>query len=110
MRSGYVYLTLAIVAEVLATLALRSTKGFTSLGPSAGVVLGYAVAFFLLGLTLRTVPVGTAYAIWSGAGTAAVALAAAGLFGDRLTPGIAVGVGLIIAGVIVLHANTEVAA
>lgn len=107
MSVGYLYLSLAILAEVLATLALRSAKGFTSLGPSVLVVLGYATAFFMLGLTLRTISVGIAYAIWSGIGTAAVALAAAVLFSERLTALTGVGIALIVAGVVVVQLGAD---
>jgi small multidrug resistance pump len=67
-------LALAIVVEVAATLALRSADGFTRLLPSVGVVAGYATAFFLLGLVLRSIPVSVAYAVWSAVGTGTIAL------------------------------------
>ncbi len=67
-------LALAIAVEVAATLALRASDGFTRVGPSVAVVAGYATAFFLLGLVLRSIPVSVAYAVWSAVGTAVVAL------------------------------------
>jgi small multidrug resistance pump len=67
-------LTLAIAAEVAATLALRASGGFTRPGASIAVVAGYATAFFLLGLVLRSIPVSVAYAVWSAVGTGTIAL------------------------------------
>jgi small multidrug resistance pump len=64
----YLYLSVAILAEVAATSALKASEGFTRLVPSLIVALGYAISFFFLSLTLRTVPVGIAYAVWSGVG------------------------------------------
>ena len=69
---NYLYLTIAIVSEVIATSALKAASGFTRLGPSLLVVVGYASAFYFLSLTLRTIPLGVAYAIWSGVGVALV--------------------------------------
>ena len=66
--NGYTSLALAIVAEVVATSALQASAGFTRPGPSVLVVLGYGVAFYCLSITLRTVPMGVAYALWSGLG------------------------------------------
>ena len=65
---GYWYLAIAIVAEVIATNALKAADGFTRLIPGAIVVIGYGIAFYFLSLVLKTIPVGTAYAIWAGAG------------------------------------------
>ena len=69
-----VLLTLAIAVEVAATLALRASDGFSRLGPSLVVIAGYATAFFLLGLVLRSIPVSVAYAVWSAVGTGTIAL------------------------------------
>ena len=99
----YLYLFLAILAEVIATSALKSAEGFTKLGPSLLVVLGYGAAFYLLSLVLRHMTVGVTYAIWSGVGILLVALV--GVFAFREipdTPAI-IGMGLIIAGVTVIH-------
>ena len=73
MHIGYLYLSIAIVAEVIATSALKASDGFTKSGPSLVVVLGYGVSFYFLSLVLKTVPVGVAYAIWSGAGIVLIA-------------------------------------
>ena len=94
----WVYLLLAIVSEVVATSALKSSESFSRLWPSVLTVVGYGVAFYLLSLTLREMPVGIAYAIWSGVGIVLVSLAAVVLFGQKL-----IGMGLIVAGVIVIN-------
>ncbi|WP_201325473.1 multidrug efflux SMR transporter, partial [Burkholderia sp. E168m23] len=73
---GYAWLAIAIVAEVIGTSALRAADGFTRLGPSVLVVAGYGVAFYCLSLTLRTMPVGIIYAVWSGAGIVLITLVA----------------------------------
>lgn len=93
----------AIVAEVIATSALKASAGFTRLGPSLLVVLGYGIAFWLLSLTLRSIPVGVAYAVWSGLGTVLIALAGWWLYGQRLDAPAIAGMALIIAGVLVMN-------
>ncbi|MGJ7541590.1 DMT family transporter [Variovorax sp. LT1R16] len=99
----WLYLAFAIVAEVAATSALKASEGFTRLGPSVLVVVGYGIAFFLLSLTLRTVSVGVAYAIWSGAGIVLVSLVGLVLFKQRLDGPAMLGMGLIVAGVAVIQ-------
>ena len=99
----WVYLLLAIVSEVVATSALKSSESFSRLWPSVLTVVGYGVAFYLLSLTLREMPVGIAYAIWSGVGIVLVSLAAVGLFGQKLDLPALIGMGLIVAGVIVIN-------
>ena len=99
----WIFLSVAIVSEVIATSALKAAEGFSRLWPSAIVVVGYAAAFYFLSLTLRTIPIGVAYAIWSGVGVALIALISWVLFGQSLDlPGI-LGISLIVAGVIVLN-------
>ncbi|MBR8294967.1 multidrug efflux SMR transporter [Burkholderia cenocepacia] len=100
---GYAWLAIAIVAEVLGTSALRAADGFTRLWPSVLVVAGYGVAFYCLSLTLRTMPVGIIYAVWSGAGIVLITLVAMLLY--RQVPDVpaVIGLGLIIAGVVVLN-------
>jgi small multidrug resistance pump len=100
---NYVFLAIAIVAEVIATSALKASQGFSQLMPSILVVVGYGVAFFFLSLTLRTIPVGIAYAIWSGAGIVLVSLIGFALYGQKLDVWAIVGIGLIIAGVMVIN-------
>jgi small multidrug resistance pump len=99
----WLYLTVAIVSEVAGTSALKSTEGFTRLVPTYIVVVGYSTAFYFLSLTLKTIPVGVAYAIWSGAGTALVALVAWVFMGQKLDAAAGVGIMLIIAGVLVMN-------
>ena len=99
----WVYLLLAIVSEVVATSAPKSSESFSRLWPSVLTVVGYGVAFYLLSLTLREMPVGIAYAIWSGVGIVLVSLAAVVLFGQKLDLPALIGMGLIVAGVIVIN-------
>ena len=99
----WLYLTGAIVSEIAGTSALRYTEGFTKLVPSGIVVVGYATAFYFLSLTLKTIPVGIAYAIWSGAGTALITLVAWIFMGQKLDAAAGIGILLIIAGVLVLN-------
>lgn len=100
---AYLYLFVAIVAEVVGTLALKATEGFTKLVPSLIVVAGYAVSFYFVSLALKSIPVGVAYAIWSGLGLALVVVAAVVLY--KQVPDLAAGVGilLILAGVVVIN-------
>ena len=100
---AYLYLTIAIVAEVIATSALKATENFTRLQPSVLVILGYGTAFYCLSLVLKSVPVGVAYAIWSGLGTVLVTLVAIVIYHQKPDPAAVVGIGLIIAGVVVLN-------
>ena len=99
----WVFLAIAIVSEVIAASALKASAGFTRLWPSFIVVAGYATAFYFLSLTLRMIPVGVAYAIWSGAGVALIALIAWLFFGQALDAPAIVGLALIVAGVVVLN-------
>jgi len=100
---GFVYLSVAIVAEVIGTSALKASGEFTKLWPSLIVVLGYGIAFYLLSLVLKTIPIGVAYAIWSGVGIVLIAVVGA-LFFKQVpdTPAI-VGMGLIVSGVVVMN-------
>jgi small multidrug resistance pump len=106
---AYVYLAIAIVSEVIATNALKASDGFTRLGPSTIVVVGYALAFYFLALVLRTLPVGVAYAIWAGAGIALVALVAAVAFRQIPDLPALIGMGLIVAGVVVITVFSKTA-
>lgn len=100
---SYFYLAIAIVAEVIATSALKATEGFSRVGPSVLVVAGYATAFYCLSLTLRDMPVGIAYAIWSGVGIVLVTAIAWLWYGQKLDIAALVGLALIIAGVLVIN-------
>ena len=99
----WVYLSIAIFSEVIATSALKAAKGFTVPVPSVIVIIGYAAAFYFLSLTLRTIPVGIAYAIWSGVGIVLVSVIALVLYGQRLDTPAVIGISLIIVGVLVLN-------
>jgi small multidrug resistance pump len=101
--SAWACLSLAILAEVIATSALKASSGFSQLWPSIVVVAGYGIAFYCLSLALRNVPLGIAYAIWSGAGTALIALIGVVLYKQKLDAAAICGIGLIVAGVLVLH-------
>lgn len=103
MNTQWLYLGIAIVAEVIATSTMKATQGFSRLGPSLVVAAGYLVAFYFLSLTLRTLPVGVAYAVWSGVGIALVSLIAWLVYGQTLDGPPIVGMGLIVAGVVVLN-------
>jgi small multidrug resistance pump len=109
MRSpAYVWLAVAIVAEVVATSALRASEGFTRVLPSIIVVIGYAISFYLLSLTLKSIPVGIVYAVWSGVGIVLITLVAAVLFKQVPDlPGV-IGMALIVAGVVVLNVFSKV--
>ena len=107
---NYVYLAIAIVAEVAGTSALKASDGFTKLYPSLVVIAGFGAAFFFLSLSLRTIPMGVAYAIWSGVGITLIVVIAAVLFNQVPDLGALAGIALIIAGVIVLNATSRMAA
>lgn len=100
---SHAYLAIAIVSEVIGTSALKSSAGFTRLIPSLFVVVGYSAAFYFLSLALRSIPVGVAYAIWSGAGIALVSVVGWFVFGQRLDLAAIIGMALITAGVLVLY-------
>jgi small multidrug resistance pump len=108
--SAYVLLAIAIVAEVVATSALRASDGFTRLIPATVVVVGYGISFYLLSLTLRSIPVGIVYAVWSGAGIVLITLVAALLFKQIPDLPAVLGMGLIVAGVVVLNVFSKVSA
>lgn len=100
----YVYLAFAIIAEVIATTCLKASDGFSNLVPTIITVIGYAIAFFFLSLVLKTMPTGIAYAIWSGIGIILIASAAWAFQGQKLDVPALIGMGLIVAGVVVINA------
>lgn len=102
-------LGLAIVAEVIGTTALKASEGFTRLAPSLIVVVGYAVAFYCLSLVLKSIPVGVTYAIWSGLGIVLITVVAFLVYGQRIDLAGLIGMGLIIAGVVVLNVFSKTA-
>ncbi|MFN9776650.1 MAG: DMT family transporter [Candidatus Kapaibacterium sp.] len=96
-------LAIAIIAEVIGTSALRASEGFTKVVPSILVVAGYSVAFYFLSLTLKNIPVGIAYAIWSGVGTVLITIVGVVVFNQRLDVPAIVGLSLILIGVLVIN-------
>lgn len=106
---GFVYLAIAIVAEVIATNALKASEEFTRLVPSAIVVIGYGTAFYFLSLVLRTIPVGIAYAIWSGVGIVLITLVALVVFKQVPDLPALIGMALIISGVVVINVFSKTA-
>lgn len=103
----YVTLSAAILAEVLGTTAMKYSDGFSRLWPSLGTALGYTVAFLLLAQTLKTMDVGTAYAIWSGVGTAAIVAIGTLFIGEAVTAAKIAGILLVIVGVVVLNVGGD---
>ncbi|MCW3474163.1 SMR family transporter [Limobrevibacterium gyesilva] len=99
----YLYLGIAIVAEVIATSALKGSENFSRLLPSLVTIVGYAIAFWFLSLTLRTLPTGIAYAIWSGVGIVLIATVGWVWFKQALDVPALIGLGLIISGVVVVN-------
>ncbi|EOX4453476.1 multidrug efflux SMR transporter [Vibrio alginolyticus] len=100
---GYLYLTIAIIAEVIGTSALKASEGFTQTLPSIVAIIGYGVAFYFLSLVLKAIPVGVAYAIWSGLGVVLVAIVGTVIFNQKLDLAAIIGMLLIIAGVFVMN-------
>jgi small multidrug resistance pump len=100
---GYLFLSIAILSEVAGTAALKASEEFTRPIPSLIVLVGYGIAFLCLSLTLRTIPVGIAYAIWAGCGIVLVALVSYALFGQKLDAPAIAGIALITAGVVVVN-------
>lgn len=105
--NSYIFLTISIICEVFATTMLKMSDGFTVLLPAIGSIVGYGISFFSLGLTLKTMPLSLAYAIWAGAGTVLTALVSVVLWGEVLSMIKIVGILLIIGGVIVLNTTTN---
>jgi small multidrug resistance pump len=99
----YIYLLIAICAEVVATSFLKQSEGFSKLMPSLITAIGYMVAFYFLSLTLRTMQTGTAYAIWSGVGVVLIAGVAWAFQGQKLDAAAMLGMALIVAGVVVIN-------
>ncbi len=99
----WVYLMIAIAAEVVGTSALKASEGFSRPVPTLITGIGYAVAFFFLALTLRTIPMGVAYAVWSGVGIVLISLVGWLAFRQSLDTPALIGLGLIVAGVVVIN-------
>lgn len=101
--NAFIYLMLAITTEIIATSALKASNGFTRLLPSVIVVIGYASAFYFLSLSLREIPLGVAYAIWSGIGTAATVVVGYLVYKEEINTWGLLGIALIIIGVLILN-------
>ena len=104
---NWLILFIAILSETIATTALKASEGFTVLLPSIIVVIGYCLSFYFLSLTLRTIPVGIAYAVWSGVGVALVTLFGVLVYDQRLDFSALVGISLIMLGVVVLFSFSD---
>ncbi|MGW0738085.1 DMT family transporter [Streptomyces sp. NPDC002851] len=100
---GYGLLAAAIAAEVAGTTAMKYSEGFSKLWPSLGTIAGYLLAFTLLAQTLKTMQVGTAYAIWAGVGTAAVAMIGMFFLGESVNAARLAGIAFVIIGVVLLN-------
>ncbi len=100
---AYLYLAIAIISEVIATSTLKATKEFTKFWPSIVVALAYGSAFYFLTITLRTIPVGISYAIWSGVGTVLITILGAVLYKQFLDLPAILGIILIVSGVVVIN-------
>jgi small multidrug resistance pump len=105
---NWLILAIAICAEVIATSALKASEGFTRLVPSLLVVIGYSVSFYLLSLTLKVIPIGITYAIWSGLGVVLISLAGWYFYGQKLDLASVIGISLIVSGVMVLNLFSKV--
>ncbi len=103
MPLHYIYLFFAILTETIGTTALQASNQFTRFWPSVIVVVGYALSFYLLALTLKFMPVGIVYAIWSGLGIVMIAAIGYAVFGQRLDLPAILGLGMILVGILIIH-------
>jgi small multidrug resistance pump len=103
----YIYFAAAIISEVVATSALKASEQFTKLTPSLIVIIGYCISFYLVTLVLKTIPVGITYAIWAGVGIVLVALAGAILYKQIPDLPAVIGMGLIVAGVVIINVYSK---
>ena len=110
MKTAYLYLTIAIITEVIGTNALKASEEFTKIIPSMIVVAGYGVTFYCMTLLLRTLPVGIMYALWSGLGIVLVTITGAVIYKEIPDVPAVVGMGLIIAGVVVINVFSKTTA
>ena len=107
---SFLYLTIAVVFEVIATSALKASEEFTRLWPSVAVIVGYSISFYMLSLCLRQIPLGVMYAIWSGLGIVLTAIVGWIAFKEVLDAPAIAGIGLILAGVLVIRLFSTTAA
>ncbi|MCV2881233.1 SMR family transporter [Actibacterium sp. XHP0104] len=109
MPRAYLLLLIAVVAETIGTASMQASQQFTRLWPSVLVVVGYGVAFYFMAQTLKYMQVGMVYAIWSGLGIVLIAIFGWLIFGQKIDLGGLVGLGLIVAGVLVIHLFSKTA-
>lgn len=105
---NWLFLGVSITAEVVATSSLKASAGFTKFWPSMLVILGYAIAFYFLSLTLKAIPVGIAYAIWAGLGIVLISVAGWLVFGQKLDFSSIIGMALIVTGVVVINVFSNI--
>jgi small multidrug resistance pump len=105
--NAYIFLAIAIAAEVVATTSMKALDGFNKPLPLLLVVAGYGIAFWMLSLVVKTIPVGIAYAIWAGMGIVLVSIAAVFLYQQRLDLPAILGMGLIVSGVVVIQVFSQ---
>jgi len=109
LMTAYYYLAIAICAEVIATVSMKAVKGFSTPLPLVLVIVGYGIAFWMLTLVVRSVPVGVAYAVWAGMGIVLVSVAALFIYGQKLDVPAMLGMGLIVLGVVVIQLFSKTA-
>ncbi len=109
MPTHFLYLIVAVMFETVGTTALQASQQFTKLGPTAIVVVAYLLAFFFLGLALKYIPVGVAYAMWSGLGIVLIAGIGFVVFGQRLDAPALIGLAMIVGGILVIHLFSKTA-
>ena len=109
MPIHYLYLIAAVIAETIGTTALQASQQFTRLGPSVLVIVAYAISFYLLSLTLKFMPVGVMYAIWSGLGIVLIALIGWLVFSQKLDLPAVIGMGLILIGIVIIQVFSKTA-
>lgn len=107
--TAYYYLAVAICAEVIATVSMKAVKGFSTPLPLILVIVGYGIAFWMLTLVVRSVPVGVAYAVWAGMGIVMVSVAALFIYGQKLDVPAMLGMALIVLGVVVIQLFSKTA-
>jgi small multidrug resistance pump len=107
--TAYYYLAIAICAEVIATVSMKAVKGFSTPLPLVLVIVGYSIAFWMLTLVVRSVPVGVAYAVWAGMGIVMVSVAALFIYGQKLDVPAMLGMALIVLGVVVIQLFSKTA-
>src|SRR5699024_9098273 len=107
IMKSYTFLTLSIVGEIFATVMLKMSEGFTILLPSIGVTFGYGLSFYLLSLSLRTIPLRLAYAIWAGGGTALTVVIGILMWNEALSTFKLSGIALIIGGIVLLNSSSK---